>query len=125
MEMEDELLNKENIRAADDLGGEIVEVPEWGGKVRIGVLSVAAANAIFDKEVSGVNPMVRLVGACLVDKHGARLFTEKELGELLCKNATVIQRLWKKACEVNGLNVKIEDAVKNSASDPGEDSSSA
>jgi len=125
MEMEDELLSKENIRAADDLGGEIVEVPEWGGKVRIGVLSVAAANAIFDKEVSDVNPMVRLVGACLVDKHGERLFTEKELGELLCKNAAVIQRLWKKACEVNGLNVKIEDAVKNSASDPGEDSSSA
>ncbi len=116
------LLTRDEILNADDLGGEVVEVPEWGGAVRIAAMSVASANSIFAKDVADVDPKVRLLAACLVDEGGAPIFTRKELGELLGKSAAVIKRLWQKAVEINELTLKVEDS-KDPASDQGADSS--
>jgi hypothetical protein len=103
-----------------------VEVPEWGGSVRIARLSIASADALFQKEAAGVDARVRMLAACLVDESGAPLVPEDKLGEMMTKSALVIDRLWKIAAERNGLTLKkVEDAVKNSASDPGDASSSA
>jgi hypothetical protein len=120
------LLSWDEISKADDLGGEVVEVPEWGGSVRIARLSIAAADALFSKDSGGVDARVRMIAACLVDESGAPLVPEDKLGEMMTKSAVVIERLWRIAAERNGLTLKkVEDSIKNSESGPGDVSSSA
>jgi hypothetical protein len=124
--MMSKLLSWDEIEQADDLGGQVVEVPEWGGSVRIARLSLAAADALFLKGGTGVDARVRMLAACLVDESGAPLVPEDKLSEMMSKSAVVIDRLYRIAAERNGLSLKkVEDAVKNSESDPGVDSSSA
>jgi hypothetical protein len=109
-------LTREQILAADDLRAEIVDVPEWGGEVRLVALSFGAAAGMFKKEVEGVDPRLRLIAACVVDDDGAPIFSEEDLGELGSKNAEVIARLWKRAVELNGLILKTSpDGEKDSA----------
>jgi hypothetical protein len=124
--MKSKLLSWDEISQKDDLGGEIVDVPEWGGSVRIARLSIAAADALFQKDGAGVDARVRMLAACLVDESGAPLVPEDKLGEMMTKSALVIDRLWRIAAERNGLTLKkVEDHVKNSESGPGDGSSSA
>lgn len=120
------LLTKAEIVAVDDLGGEVVEVPEWGGEVRLAALSVAAANALAEP-VEGVDLRLRILAACMVGEDGAPVFTERELGELMFKNNEVVTRLCQRAVEINKLKVAtaVEADVKNSARGLGDDSSSA
>ncbi len=125
MKAKSKLLTKAEIAAVDDLGGEVVDVPEWGGEVRLAALSVAAAAALT-KKLEGVEPWVRLLALCMVGEDGVPIFSEQELGELVFKNYTVVKRLAEKAAEINGMKVgAVGESIKNSASEPGADSSSA
>lgn len=118
-------LTKAEIAAVDDLGGEVVDVPEWGGEVRLAALSVAAA-ASLTKKVEGIEPWVRLLALCMIGEDRVPIFTEAELGDLAFKSYAVVKRLAEKAAEINGMKVgAIGESVKNSASEPGADSSSA
>ena len=126
MKAKGKLLTKAEIAKVDDLGGEVVDVPEWGGEVRLAALSVSSANALAT-EVEGIDMRVRILAACMVGDEGAPLFSKEELGELAFKNHAVVDRLCKKAIEINKLKVSqdLTADIKNSASGPGEDSSSA
>jgi len=118
------LLTKKEINAIEDLRSETVDVPEWGGEVRIIQLTFAAAQGMFKKEVEDFDPRLRLIAACLVDDAGAPIFSEEDLGELGSKNAEVVARLWRKCVEINGMTLKSDDAVspKNAGADAEESS---
>ena len=118
------ILTRAQIKAAEDLRAEIVDVPEWGGEVRIRTLSFAAANSMFKEEVKDFDPRLRLIAACMVDDDGAQIFSEQDLGELGSRNAEVIARIWKKCVEINGMTLK-SDATESpkSTGDGAEESS--
>jgi hypothetical protein len=99
-------LTRAQIEAVDDRHFETVDVPEWGGELRIASLSFAAAQGIFKEEIKDVDPRLRLIAACLVDDAGAPLLSEEDLSALGMKDAEVIARIWKKCVEINGMKLK-------------------
>lgn len=118
------LLSKEEILAADDIQVEDVEVPEWGGTVRVrgltgaqrsliqGTVMAVRGQSVTVKADALAAMQERLVAMSLVDGDGKRLFTDKEVGKLAAKNAGVIARLFTKAQELSGL---AEDSVDAAA----------
>ena len=120
-------LNREQIIAAEDRTFVDVDVPEWGGTVRLRSLDadqLLHQESVASKRQKGdlkVNPISHLLSVSLVDDAGRALFSEKDLGELGRKSPGVLMRLVK---AVNDLN-KFEDATAgNSKGIPDADSPS-
>ncbi len=116
------LLSKDEILNAHDFNYEDVEVPEWGGSVRLRVMTAAQRNAfqaqmvVMDgtkiKSINMADLQVKLLALCLVDENFEPLFTAKDLAELGKKSGIVIDRLFSVAQRINGLD---EDAVERAA----------
>ena len=123
------ILTKEQIFAAADLETITVEVPEWGGAVKLRAMSGtqrdAYENSLMEKTADGTykvnteNMRAKLVCYCAIDEAGSVLFTADDLNALAGKSAAVIERLFDAAQKLNGMSKNaVEDAVKNSVSDP-------
>lgn len=108
------LLDKAAIAAAQD--GDIfedVEVPEWGGTVRIRVMTgrerdAWEASLMTRKgkrmEFTYTNYRASLLVRCIVDEDGKRLFGDHDIGTLSEKSAPAIERLFEAARKINRLN---------------------
>ncbi len=121
-------LNKSQIRSANDKRFTEVEVPEWGGSVRLGSFSAQIREELEmamlarrngdSMDVRGYR--VQVVLAAAVDDAGSRLFTEDDATWLSDKDGVVLDRLADAALEHNGMG---EDAAKaaqgNSGGEPG------
>ncbi len=118
------VLSKAQILAAADLTTQTVAVPEWGGDVLIrsmtGTQRDAYENSLMVKDDAGKyrvdteNMRVKLVLFCAVDEQGAQLFDASELSALAGKSAAVIERLFKAAQSLNGMNPDaVAEAEKN------------
>ncbi len=104
-----ELLTREAILSADDLGFELVDVPEWGGKVRIRALSGVERDR-FEAEISGNgkrlkldNVRAKLVATCAVDAEGGPLFSKADVTALGRKSAAGLNRVFESAQKLSGL----------------------
>lgn len=126
------LLSKDAILGADDLPTRDITVPEWGGDVRVRGLtgrerdrfemSIAAAQKGGSGEVDLRAP---IVGRCLVDEEGNRLFTDKELGRLAAKSGAVLDRLFDVVRQMSGMDAgQVEADVENFGETTGDDSAS-
>lgn len=124
------LLNKAAILGAEDLKHEDVEVPAWGGTVRVRAMTGAERDefraAIQSEDGVPVGKFsVALLAATLIDEAGARLFTMEELDQLAEKSAVSIDKPAAVAMRLNGLGGgAIEEATKNSESGQSDDSGS-
>ncbi len=117
------LLKKDQIFAADDIKFEDVDVPEWGGTVRIAMMTAKARDAyeqsmikVVGKKVepNTVNGRAKLIAACAVDESGDLLFTAQEVEKLGTKSSAALERLSHVALTINGMTSEaIEGAVKN------------
>lgn len=118
------LLNKEQILSAPDLTSEIVEVPEWGGQVRVRMLSALERDALFaeffDLEHERIRPervarlRVHLAALTLVDDDGNRLFNDEEIEKLGLKSSAAIERISEAAMRLNGLSAEeMQELKKN------------
>ncbi len=126
------LLNKAAILGAEDLKHEDVPVPQWGGTVRVRMMTGAERDefrgAIANEEGKAAPGQVSaalLVATC-VDESGARLFAIEDMEALMEKSAAALDVLAEVAMRINGLGAKaVSDAAKNSASTQSDDSGSA
>lgn len=133
------LLNFDDILAKQDKDFEDVEVPEWGGMVRIAAMSGTDRDRwelsmmqADDKSERGFKmnfdaySRVRLVALCLVDDDFQRVFvTDEQVKVLGQKSGAVMDRLYGVAQRVNGLSDEdIEDLEKNSETAQNGDSGS-
>lgn len=114
------LLNKNDILSKDDSKHIDVEVPEWGGTVRIATMSGFARDrfeaSVMSKSggVNHVNIRAKLVAACLVDEKGALMFNEKDVTELGKKSAKALDLIFDRAQSLNGIgDAEIETLAKN------------
>lgn len=116
------LLTKGAILEAEDRKFKDVDVPEWGGSVRIAVMSAEARDryesSLMEMQQDGTatknleNIRAKLVSACIVDENGKTMFTYKELAD---KSGRVLDRLFNECSKLNALGEEgIEDAAKNS-----------
>lgn len=124
------LLSKDQITAADDRKWEDVDVPEWGGTVRLLGMSGTERNAYqsslvvlgHDGKPTRMNmtdQLAKLVARCLVGEDFERLFTDKEVRDLGAKNGAVLERLGEIAQRLSGLRKEdVEDAEGKSEPTP-------
>ena len=125
------LLNFDDIVASQDKEYEDVDVPEWGGTVRIATMSgedrdrwELSMMQADDSSERGFKlnfdaySRVRLVAMCLVDDNFNRIFVTKEQIEKLSqKSGKVMDFLYDVAQRVNGITESdIDDLEKNSVS---------
>lgn len=130
------LLTKDAILGADDRPTVDVEVPEWGGTVRVRALSGAERDA-YEVALAGVRPdgsrrinlvnvRARLIALTVVDEAGARMFTDKDAEALGAKSATAMQRVFEAAQKLSGLTEDdIEELAEGFADAPSELGTSA
>ncbi|WP_326659630.1 hypothetical protein [Streptomyces sp. NBC_00385] len=131
------LLTPDQIGAADDRRWEDVDVPEWGGTVRVASMSGTDRNA-YQKQMlilgsngrpQGVDladQYARLLAKCLVDEDFRRLYvTDKQVKGLGAKNGAVLERLATIAKRVSGLGEEaVDDAAGKSEPTPSGSSTS-
>jgi len=116
-------LSKDDILKQTNLPAEQVTVPEWGGEVRIRVMSGTERDA-FEASVSGnngrtnlTNIRARLVAMTVVDDVGERLFTDAEAVDLGRTSSIALCRVFEAAQHLNGLTQQdVEDLAGNSPS---------
>lgn len=126
------LLSKDQILGADDLPPEDVEVPEWGGKVRVRGLSSTERDR-FEMEMAlarknGTTPEFRstYAGRCMVDDKGERLFTDAELTKLGRKSGAALDRIFDVVRELSGMtDQKLKQAAADFENAPSDASPSA
>ncbi|WP_213761976.1 hypothetical protein [Caballeronia sp. dw_19] len=117
------MLTREQILAADDLKSEDVDVPEWGGSVRVIVMTGAARDA-FQERMSDTDKSIsyfhnNLLVATAVGEDGLPLFTGADMDALRTKSAAAVTRVATVAERLNGFGVKaVETAEKNSEAAP-------
>jgi len=112
-------LSREEIFGLDDKELELVEVPEWKGKVFIRSLT-AREKSSFEKRMLGQKAdygliMAEYVAAITVDETGSNLFTKKDAEELLKKRSSALERIFEAGQKLNTLDpADIEELAKNS-----------
>lgn len=127
-----QLLTREQIFGAVDLSFEDVDVPEWGGTVRVGMLTGTERDA-FEQEVvvrqgkktqlNLANIRARLVALAVVDGEGQRVFNEGDVKALGRKSALALNRVFEVAQRINGLTEEdMGELAGNSESGQSDDS---
>lgn len=101
------MLSRDSILSAKDFDYKDIEVPEWGGTVRLRGLSAAErdnfeANLAQTQDLSNLRS--RLVVLALIDEEGNRLFKDSEAKALGEKNALVIMRLFEIVRDLSGMS---------------------
>lgn len=127
-------LDRAAILAAPDITTEDVEVPEWGGVVRVRGLTASQRDEFEGNSLQGkgkntsvnfVNMRARLVALCIVDEQGRPLFSERDIHDLGAKSAGAMDRLFDAATRLSGIgDHDVEELTKNSGSDQSGDSHS-
>jgi hypothetical protein len=107
---------KELILKSSDSKLEAVEVPEWSATVYLKPLTVETRAELF-KKIDGAEKATVptwLVLYTLCNESGELVFSPEDYGLLAGKSAVVIDRLMKKACDMNGIGPDaIDEAKKN------------
>lgn len=125
------LLTKAAILGALDLTTEDVEVPEWGGTVRVAMMSGKARDAFFARQekAGGLPPSqfsATVLVATIVGEDGKPIFEQSDIEAMREKSPEALERVLAVALKLNGLGPKaVEDARKNSSAAQSGDSGSA
>ena len=107
------LLNKEQIKTVSDLETQDIEVPEWGGVVRLKSLTGAERDRFEASVVQGQgrnttvnmqNLRAKLVAQSAIGEDGKPLFTEEDVKWLGEKSAKALNRLFNAAQTLSGLS---------------------
>ena len=117
------LLSRDAILAAEDRVVEEVEVPEWGGLVRVKGLSGAERDQ-FEASVAErkgkktrmnlANIRARLVQRCVIDGDDKPLFTPADVTALGAKSAAALDPVFEVAMRLSGMRDEdIEELTEN------------
>lgn len=116
------MLNADAIRAVDDRAYETVEVPEWGGTVRLRGLTAVERDQ-YDREMVKFdnngkaqlgrldNVRALLVVRCLVDEGGDRMFRDSDARWLGDKSSLVIGKLFEVCSRLSGMRPEETEAA--------------
>lgn len=109
-----ELLGKDAILSAADLPTEDIDVPEWGGIVRVQGMSgeqrdafEASIQTIKDDGTTRLNPVdfrAKFAARVIVDESGSRIFSGMDVHELSKKSAKALQRVFDAGQKLSGMS---------------------
>ena len=99
-----------SILGKDDFHYEVIEVPEWGGDLRLKSLSGSERSQIIKATQKQKDTADGVFEKCIiyaaVDEEGRRIFNDDDatLKVLQTKDAGVTQRIGRKVLEISGLS---------------------
>ena len=109
------MLNRDLILKAKDLKTVDVDIPEWGGSIRLQTMTGYARQEYYrttaGKDGTPKNVMEALIVACAIDDKGQPLFSKADVSELSQKSSIAISRVFEAAAELNGLTQKAVDDI--------------
>ncbi len=113
------LLNKQQVRDVDDLPSVLVSVPEWGGDVKVQLMSAKRRIAFEKKNVlakTEVETMIYLIMYSCINEDGSLLFDpENDFDFLSNKSASALMQVFDSAVNISTLSKKgIQEKAKNS-----------
>jgi hypothetical protein len=122
-------LSRDEILKADDLKVVDVDVPEWGGVVRVRALSGVERDqyevSIIERAADGsyvdnfVNRRAKLAALSIIDENGARMFSADDVVALGNKSTSALSTVLAAINELSGIgNDADEDAEGNSEAAP-------
>jgi hypothetical protein len=126
------MLSRDDILKAEDITYDEVDVPEWGGTVRLRGLTGLerdtweASNRLLKGSEYVPNPRgakARLLVRAIVDAEGARLFRDQDAGALGARSAAVLERLFDRAAELSGLTDDAVGSAEGNSEDTPDDAS--
>ena len=129
------LLGRDAITSANDRREEVVEVPEWGGSVR--VLTIVGQDRVtFERacrnhakgELTSTELAARASALGIVDQDGRRIFADGEESILVAKNPAVLSRVLDAVFRVSHVGqAEVDEELGESSGDPtsGSDTASA
>jgi hypothetical protein len=133
--MRRDMLTRDQILASE-LPDELVDVPEWGGKVRVRGLSAEDMEkndrSLMEQGQDGtyrpkselpLNMNTAFVVRCVVNDDGTPMFSEEDVEVLAKKSGAAIQRVWKVARRLSGRGDEEELAAAFAAAQNGSSSS--
>lgn len=99
------LLSKEDILGCNDIPTELVEVPEWGGTVKVRGMTAGERDRFDDQiRTQGLSALRATMAANgIIDEDGKRLFTDIEVGKLAEKSAEALDRVVEVVSRLSGL----------------------
>lgn len=113
-------LSKDDILGAKDSALHRIDIPEWGGEAFVRILpgtdldALTAAQAKLGGAAS-TSPSrlaAEVVGRCLCDSEGNRIFKDDDIGALAGKSGMVLNRVASAALAINGLTDEAYEAIK-------------
>lgn len=127
-------LNRDDILKADDIGRELVPVPEWGGDVYVKGMTGAERDkfeaSIVEQRgkkqnLNMTNIRAKLASLTICDEQGKRLFTEADIAKLSEKSASALQRVFAIAQRLSGIGDADVEELAEGLDTPFGDSPSA
>jgi hypothetical protein len=116
------LLNKLQILAANDLPTQDVDVPEWGGTVRVRGMTGKERDVFIGSINNGKGkPNIdaiqsRLLSVALVNEDGSRMFSDAEIEVLQDKFSGALDEVFMVAQKLSRLTPSSADALGNGLS---------
>lgn len=107
---------RDRILQADDIGRELVEVPQWGVTVEVRTMSAGKRSRMLQTcalpdgtiDLDRLYPML-IVATVFDPEDGERVFTEEDMPALQEKSASSIEFVAQKAMEMSGMAAKAVD----------------
>jgi hypothetical protein len=113
------LLDRDAILSAEPTLPHVdVEVPEWGGTIRLRSMTAGERDRWEADQLASPNADVRarLVAACACDDSGAPLFAKADVARLSAQSARVMGRLFDAALALNRISGEDVDALEKNSS---------
>ena len=127
------LLDRKSILEAADVGWREVDVPEWGGSVRVRAMTGAERDAfeasVIEVDEQGLRQFdqrdvrAKLAALTIVDESGQRLFSEQDVRLLSAKSAKALDRVYDAATKLSGMTKKDREALEGNSEGRRDDSS--
>ena len=117
------MLTAEEIFAADDIEERVVEVPQWGGAVRVRGLT-QEGSATLRKKAMRINPITKkdemdtqvLEALLFIEGVIEPKFTMADYGKLQGKSMAAMSHVLKEIMDISGLSeAAVADATKSDA----------
>jgi hypothetical protein len=135
VETQTAFLSRDAILAADDIEYDTLEVPQWGGTVRVRALTGTERDA-YEASMSQqrgknyvrnlANIRAKLVVKCVVDDDGVRIFTDQDAPALGKKSAAALDLIFEVAAKLSRLSEEdVDELAGKSESDQSDDSTSS
>ena len=127
-------LSRDAILGADDFEYESVNLPEWGGEVRVRAMT-AQQRARWEGQMAEIHQSnkgfekfgqaaIQIVVWCVVDEDGKPVFTDKDVAALGRKSSAPISRIREVVMRLSKMGPDdVEAAEEDFTETPGNDSS--